>query len=160
MSISTIVTRGYGSYGSVYDLPTRGYSISAIVPAILLTLQPRPLLLTLKDREGIVSGNVNDIAEGIQQIRLGEGIIWQLATTNWASSPSAGDIVITRVSDSTDVTADFTSTATPQASGDNITLPEITIPTDAELGDYQVDMPFTAGGFSPGIPFFILEVKA
>lgn len=29
MSIATVVTRGYGSFGTVNDLPTLGYSIGA-----------------------------------------------------------------------------------------------------------------------------------
>ena len=30
MSIATVVTRGYGSFGSVNKLPTRGYSAAAV----------------------------------------------------------------------------------------------------------------------------------
>lgn len=104
--------------------------------------------------------DITEVVEGRQEIRRSEGLVFQLTTTNWESSPSSSDIVITRLSDSTDVTADWTSTATPSDSGDIITLPEITVPADAQLGDYRVDVPFTAGGFSPGIPYFILRVTA
>jgi len=35
MSISSVVTRGYGSWGSVNDVVTRGYSIGEIIAPIL-----------------------------------------------------------------------------------------------------------------------------
>ena len=35
MSISSIVTRGYGSWGGVNDVVTRGYSIGAAIVAVV-----------------------------------------------------------------------------------------------------------------------------
>ena len=105
------------------------------------------------------SQDIHEVAEKIQYIRRGEGIVYKLTTTNWESSPVASDIVITRLSDSTDVTDDWTTTATPTVASDVITLPEITVPADAQTGKYQVDIPFTAGGFSPGKPYLRLLVS-
>lgn len=104
--------------------------------------------------------NIHEVVEGNQQIRRGEGVTFQLTTTNWESDPDPAAIVITRRSDGTDVTAAFTTTAVATASGDVITLPEITVPSDAELGFYRVDIPFDAGGFDPARPYLDLEVIA
>lgn len=100
------------------------------------------------------------VVQGEQEIRRGEGIVFDLTVTNWESSPTPDDITIIRVRDGQDVTADWTSTATPGVAGDVITLPKITVPAGAALGRYRVNVPFTAGGFSPGIPFLDLIVMA
>lgn len=99
-----------------------------------------------------------EVAEGEQEIRRGEGIIFQLTTTNWESAPTLADISIVRVRDSQDVTSQFTSTATPNVNGDVIILPKITVPNTAAFGLYRVNIPFVAGGFSPGIPYIDLMV--
>ena len=101
-----------------------------------------------------------EVAEGLKEVRRGEGLIFSLTTTNWESTPpTPKDIVITRLSDATDVTTTWTTDATPSGVSDNkITLTEITIPTNAETGIYRVDLPFSAGGFDDGIPFVRLKV--
>lgn len=104
--------------------------------------------------------DLHEVLEGLQELRRREGIYWQVDTSTWGGTPAIeGDITITRLSDSTDVTEDFTTTATPTVSGDNIILPKITIPTNAELGLYQVDIPFTGPSFSPGWPYIQFKVK-
>jgi len=35
MSIATVVTMGYGSFGSVYKLPTLGFSMPAVIPDVV-----------------------------------------------------------------------------------------------------------------------------
>ncbi|MCG3208619.1 MAG: hypothetical protein FOGNACKC_02230 [Anaerolineae bacterium] len=104
--------------------------------------------------------SVHEVAEGEQEIRRGEGIVFQLTTTNWESAPTPANISIIRLKDGQDVTSQFTSTATPNVTGDVITLPKITAPGNAATGRYRVNMPFTAGGFVPGVPYVDLIVKA
>lgn len=103
--------------------------------------------------------NIHEVAEGIQQIRRSEGMTYSVTTTEWESTPTPSDITITQLSDDSDVTSAWTTTATPTVDGDVITLPKITIPADADLGLYRVDVPFTAGGFAPGIVKLILDVE-
>lgn len=102
--------------------------------------------------------DIQEVVEGTQEQRRSEGIVYSITTTNWASAPVPADITITKLADGSDATGDFTSTATPTVASDVITLPEITIPSTADLGEYQVNTPFTVDGFSPGIPYFIIEV--
>jgi len=102
--------------------------------------------------------SIHEVLEGTREMRRGEGITFTLTTTNWASSPTSSAISIIKLSDDSDVTADWTETATPTESGDVITLPEITVPSDAAYGEYLVNIPFTAGGFAEGIPYVILRV--
>lgn len=101
---------------------------------------------------------VHEVAEGEQEIRRGEGLVFKLTTTNWEASPAPADISIIRISDGQDVTGDFTGSATPSVDGNVVTLPEITAPTAAALGRYRVNMPFAAAGFSPGMPYVDLIV--
>lgn len=101
---------------------------------------------------------IHEVAEGTQEMRRGEGIVFQLTTTNWESDPTPGNISIVRMLTGDDVTSAWTSTATPTVSGDAITLPEITVPANAAFGAYKVNIPFDAVGFDPGIPFIRLKV--
>lgn len=104
--------------------------------------------------------DLHEILEGLQELRRKEGVYWQVDTSTWGGTPTIStDITIIRLSDSVDVTDDFTTTATPTVSGDNIVLPKITVPTDAELGFYQIDIPFTGASFRPAIPFIQFRVK-
>jgi hypothetical protein len=102
--------------------------------------------------------SVHEATGSPKEVRRGEGVTLTVTTTNWASDPTPGNISITRASDGGDVTGDWAETATPAASGDVITLPKITVPADAALGRYRVDVPFTANGFAPGIPYIELHV--
>jgi hypothetical protein len=103
---------------------------------------------------------VHEVVENDQEIRRGEGIVFSLTTTNWQAAPTPAAITIVRLADNSNVTATWTSTATPTVLGNVITLPEITVPSNAELGRYRVNIPFTAGGFSPGVPYVDLVVGA
>lgn len=102
---------------------------------------------------------IHQVAEGLQELRRGEGITWSVDTTNWAATPDPDPIVITRQRDSAVVTDDFITTATATVSGNEVVLPKITVPADARLGLYRVDVPFTAGDFDPGRPYIEFVVK-
>lgn len=101
----------------------------------------------------------HEIREGKQELRRGEGRVWSVDTSNWQGEPVPADITIIREADNADVTAAFTSTATPTTDGDSIVLPKVVVPDDAETGYYRLDFPFEAGGFSPGIPYIRFLVK-
>lgn len=44
MSIATVVTRGFGSFGSIAEVVTRGYSIGAALALVVGT----PIIITLQ----------------------------------------------------------------------------------------------------------------
>jgi hypothetical protein len=102
--------------------------------------------------------SIHEVDEGAQEFKRGEGRTLTITTTNWASAPVADDITIKQLSTGDDVTSLFTSTATPTVNGDIITLPEIDIPAAQTLGIYELNAPFTADGYSPGIIVVYIEV--
>ena len=53
MSIARVVTRGYGTFSDVNELPTRGYSIAAPAPSVIVptpTPEERVYQLKAEDR--------------------------------------------------------------------------------------------------------------
>ena len=52
MSIATVVTRGFGTFGTIPFVVTRGYSIGAA--AIFVEVLQRRLNITLEDRDASV----------------------------------------------------------------------------------------------------------
>lgn len=105
------------------------------------------------------SDNTHEVADGLREMRRGEGVVWSVDVSRWGPSPTPQAITIIRETDNQDVTNAFTTTATPTASGNDIVLPEVTVPAGAALGYYRLNFPFEAGGFSPGIPFIRFLVK-
>lgn len=101
----------------------------------------------------------HEVQGGPRELRRGEGVVWSVDVSRWATAPVPGSITVIREKDSVDVTADFTATTTPTTDGNSIVLPEVTVPANAALGYYRLDFPFEAGGFSPGIPFIRFLVK-
>lgn len=98
------------------------------------------------------------ILDGVQEIRRDEGLTFTVDTENWGGSPTSPSVTVTRCRDGSDVTSDFIPSGSPSVTDDVITLPEITAPSAAQLGDYIVSVQFDSGGFGPGIAWFALKV--
>lgn len=99
------------------------------------------------------------VVEGVQDLRRGEGIVYSLSVSNWISStPSSATVTVIREKDESDVTSTFIPTGSASISTTTITLPEIVVPSNAQLGDYIVTVEFEAGGISPGRPWIRLVV--
>jgi hypothetical protein len=61
MSIATVVTRGYGSFGSIPEIVTRGYGLARIAPDEDTTSSRRPLYLSHRD---VPSGRIESRWKG------------------------------------------------------------------------------------------------
>lgn len=89
-------------------------------------------------------GSILEIKEGIQRQTSDEVIVYQITTTNWASSPTVGTVVVYDESDAdTVVTTDVMKTGSHDDSGDDITLK----PLSELVVDhfYRIEVQFTAG---------------
>lgn len=100
------------------------------------------------------------ILEGVQEMRLNEGVVYSLDVSAWnpSTTPSSVAIDIIRESDDTDVTLAFIPAGSASVTDNVITLPEILVPDDASTGDYVVTVQFEAGNISPGRPWFRIRV--
>lgn len=111
---------------------------------------------------GYVNDKTHEVKEGLQELRRGEGVVWKVNVSGWEIPPTPQAVVIRRERDDELVTSQFiTGSGAPTLGASNeLVLPEITVPTDAQLGIYRLDLPFEAGGFSPGRPYVRFLVKA
>lgn len=98
-----------------------------------------------------------EVLEGIQQQGDAEGLIYDITVTNWGTAPTSPAMVVTRVSDSADVTSQV-STGSASASGNVITLPKISGLTAGV--QYIVTVTFTVTGFGPGECWFYIYCDA
>jgi len=85
------------------------------------------------------------IDEGIQYWGENEAPVFTLTTTPWGSSPTGLSLTIEDLSNNeTDVTSTLTDGSDPTATGDIVTLPQI---SGWKRGHrYRVRVAFTAGG--------------
>lgn len=100
------------------------------------------------------------ILEGVQEMRLNEGVVYSLDVSAWnpSTTPSSVVLDIIKEADETDVTNAFIPSGSASVTDNVITLPEIVIPGDASTGDYVVTVQFEAGNISPGRPWFRIQV--
>ena len=85
-----------------------------------------------------------EVIEGIQEQGINEGVIYQVATTNWGGSPSSPDFDIFDEDDySTSLKATLSSGAAT-VSGDSVILPKISGGTERKI--YRVFVSFISGG--------------
>jgi hypothetical protein len=93
------------------------------------------------------------IVEGVQPVRRGEGIVFDVDITDVTSGTASSIVVtVTRQSDESDVTATMMPTNTPAYASGVITLSELVTSGSTALGTYVIDIQFSVSGegWSPG----------
>lgn len=106
-----------------------------------------------------------EFAEGLQEVRYGEGLIRAVDTTPWGDDPTNVSVEVHAWNSETEAWTNVTSTlvpsGTPSISGNTITLPELDF-GQATVGVlYRVTVQFTiAGRGTPYRPFGLLKCIA
>lgn len=96
-----------------------------------------------------------EFAEGLEEVRVGEGLLKSVDTTPWGDAPTSVSVEVHAWNETTegwdDVTSTIVPSGTPSVSGNVITLPELDFTSGVAGTLYRVTVQFSITG--KGVPF-------